>query len=202
MLSVRWDFILPGQLLWNLVLHQNKAKSLFKIKCILFPMTKNDILWTKINNSRISTSAKLGLFTNRQILQKKFIVTLTETLVCWVIRSWVIQVYTILKSSQLLSVCSFSAHIQLIFKKYHHFSSNWLCCKFSLIYLDWGVKSDIFGDISVFSIFCWDASYLSWEASQQNFVFIFLHHLANPNFRDNKNFWAETKFNISSRIHC
>ena len=104
---------------------------------------------------------------------KIFIVTLTETLVCWVIRSWVIQVYTIHKSSQLLSVWSISAYIQYIFKKYHHFSSNWLHSKFSLIYPDRGVKPDTFGDISVFSVFCWDASYLSWEASQQNLVLIF-----------------------------
>ena len=81
---------------------------------------------------------------------KIFIVTLTKTLVCWVIRSWVIQVYTIHKSSQLLSVWSISAYIQYIFKKYHYFSSNWLCSKFSLIYSDRGVKLDIFGDISVF----------------------------------------------------
>ena len=66
---------------------------------------------------------------------KIFIVTLTETLVCWVIRSWVIQVYTIHKSSQLLSVWSISAYIQYIFKKYNYFSSNWLRSKFSHIYM-------------------------------------------------------------------
>ena len=111
---------------------------------------------------------------------KIFNVILTETLVCWVIRSWVIQVYIIHKSSQLLSVAlslvnfsSYSIHIQCIFKKYHYFWSNWLRSKFSLIYFDRGVKPDIFGDISVFSVFCWDASYLSWEASQQNFILIF-----------------------------
>ena len=112
------SLILPGPLLWNLALHQNLYIYKFRLNWILFPMTKNDILWNKIKNSRISTSAKLGLFTNQQILQKKFIVTLTETLVCWVIRSWVIQVYTIHKSSQLLSVWSISAHIQYIFNAY------------------------------------------------------------------------------------
>ena len=49
---------------------------------------------------------------------KIFNVILTETLVCWVIRSWVIQVYIIHKSSQLLSVWSISAHIQYIFNAY------------------------------------------------------------------------------------
>ena len=133
---------------------------------------------------------------------KIFIVTLTKTLVCWVIRSWVIQVYTIHKSSQLLSVWSISAYIQYIFKKYHYFSSNWLCSKFSLIYSDRGVKPDIFGDISVFYVFCWDASYLSWEASQQNFVFIFLLPLTPPNFWDDKKNWCVPKFHLGCKIHC
>ena len=54
-----------------LALHQNLHTDQFKTKCILFPMTKNYILWTKIKNSRRGTSAKLGLCTNQQILQKK-----------------------------------------------------------------------------------------------------------------------------------
>ena len=144
------SLILLVQLLWNLAVHQNKAKPMFKTKWILFPMTKNDILWTKFKNWRNGRSAKFDFFRNHSKNQKIFIVTLTKTFVCWVIMSWVIQVYTIHKSSQLLSVCSISAHIQLIFKKYHHFSSNWLHSKFSLTYSDRGVKPDIFGDISVF----------------------------------------------------
>ena len=168
----------------------------------MFPITKNDILSNKSEFWRISTSAKLGLFTNQKILPKNFCVTLTETFVCSMIRSWVIQVYTIHTSSQLLSVCSISAHIQLIFKKYHHFSSNWLRSKFSLIYSDRGVKPDIFGDISVFSVFCWEASYLSWEASQQNFVFIFLLPLTSPKYRNNKKKSCVFKLYLLSRIYC
>ena len=144
------SLILLGPLLWNQALHQNKAKAMFKTKWMLFPMNKNDILWFKFKNWRSGTSAKFDFFTNHQNNQKIFIVTLTKTFVCWVIMSWVIQVYTIHKSSQLLSVCSISGHIQLLFKKYHHFSSNRLRSKFSLIYSDRGVKPDIFGDISVF----------------------------------------------------
>ncbi len=75
-------------------------------------MTKNDILSTKSQFWRRGTSAKLRLFTNQNILPKNFNVALTESLVCWVIMSWVIQVDTIHTSSQLLSVWSISAHIQ------------------------------------------------------------------------------------------
>ena len=66
----------------------------------------------------------------KKYCQNFFCVTLTETFVCSMIRSWVIQVYTIHTSSQLLSVCSISAHIQLILKKYHHlvnlFITEWV----------------------------------------------------------------------------
>ena len=141
---------LLGPLLWNLAKQQNKAKSMFKTKWILFPMTNNDILWIKFKNWCSGTSAKFDFFRNHAKNQKIFIVTLTKTFVCWMIMSWVIQVYTIHKSSQLLSVCSISGHIQLLFKKYHHFSSNRLRSKFSLTYSDRGVMPDIFGDISVF----------------------------------------------------
>ena len=85
---------------------------------------------------------------------------------------------------------------------YHYFSKNWLCSKLSVIYLDCGVKPATFGDISVFSVFWRHGSYLSWEASQQNFVFIFLLHLTSPNFWDNKIFLAGTKFNITRNIYC
>ena len=112
-------------------------------------------------------------------------------------KSKVIRVYTIHKSSQLLSVWSISAYIQYIFKKYHYFSSNWLCSKFSLIYSDRGVKPDIFGDISVFSVFCWDASYLSWEASQQNFVFIFLLPLTPQTFGTIKKLGVSPSFTLA-----
>ena len=85
---------------------------------------------------------------------------------------------------------------------YHYFSTNWLCSKLFVIYLDWGVKPATFGDISVFSVFWRHGSYLSWEASQQNFVFIFILHLTSPNFWDNKIFLAGTKFNITRNIYC
>ena len=94
----------------------------------------------------------------------------------------------------MLSVWSISAHIQYIFKNYHHFSSNWLRSKCSLIYSDRRVKPDNFGDISVF---CWDASYLSWEAFLQNFVFIFLLQLTSPNFRNNKKIHVSSSFTFS-----
>ena len=44
---------------------------------------------------------------------------------CWVIRSWVIQVYIIHKSSQLLSVWSISAHIQCV---------SWTCFLNTIIF--------------------------------------------------------------------
>ena len=98
---------------------------MFKTYWILFPMTKNDILSTKSQFWRRGKSAKLGLFTNHNILPKIFSVTLTESLVCWVIMSWVIQVDTIHTSSQLLSVWSIPAHIQFVFEP---------ICKNSIIY--------------------------------------------------------------------
>ena len=77
-----------------------------------------DQKWYPINKVSILTQGhigKLGLFTNQNILPKFFSVTLTESLVSWVIMSWVIQVDTIHTSSQLLSVWSISAHIQSVF---------------------------------------------------------------------------------------
>ena len=106
----------PSPLTCYLALHQNLQTNKFKTYWILFPMTKNDILSTKSQFWRRGTSAKLGLFTNQNILPKIFSVTLTESLVCWVIMSWVIQVDTIHTSSQLLSVWSISAHIQCVFE--------------------------------------------------------------------------------------
>ena len=150
-----------------------------------------DQRWYPINQVWISTHkhiVKIWLFFKSSENQQIFSVTLTETLVCWMIRSWVIQVYTIHKRSQSLSVWSIQLLFNVFLKNFIIFSSNWLLSKFSLIYPYRGVKPDTFGDISVFSVFCWDASYLSWEASQQNLVFIILHHLATPNFRDNKIF--------------
>ena len=102
----------PSPLTCYLALHQNLQTNMFKTNWILFPMTKNDILSTKSQFWRSSTLEKLRLFTNQNILPKNFNVALTESLVCWVIMSWVIQVDTIHTSSQLLSVWSISAHIQ------------------------------------------------------------------------------------------
>ena len=81
---------------------------------------------------------------------KIFIVTLTETLVCWVIRSWVIQVYTIHKSSQLLSVWSISARNQCV---------SWTCF-FNTI---------IFYQINFVANFC---LYIMIEGSSQQLLVI------------------------------
>ena len=77
-----------------------------------------DQKWYPINHGWIfaqEVSGKIGNIYKSTENQQNFSVTLTETLVCWVIRSWVIQVYPIHKSSQLLSVWSISAHIQCVF---------------------------------------------------------------------------------------
>ena len=97
---------------------------------------------------------------------------------------------------------SYSMCFMDLFFKYHYFLSNKLCSKLLLIYNDRGVKSATFGDISVFSVFWCNGSYLSWEASQQNFVFIFLHPMTTPNFLGNKVFFAVPKFNITRKIYC
>ena len=81
---------------------------------------------------------------------KIFIVTLTKTLVCWVIRSWVIQVYTIHKSSQLLSVWSISAHIQCV---------SWTCF----------LNTIIFYQINFVANFC---LYIMIEGSSQQLLVI------------------------------
>ena len=107
--------ILPGPLLWNLAIHQIFYTSEFKVNWILFPASKNNVLSKKFEFWRRGSSAKLGLFINQPILSQFFCVTSTESLVCWVIMSWVIQVYNIQKSSQLLSVWSISANIQCVF---------------------------------------------------------------------------------------
>ena len=106
----------PSPLTCYLALHQNEKTEQFKTYWIFFPMTKNDILSTKSQFWRCASLEKVGLFTNQQILSKKFCVTLTESFACWVIMSWLIQVNTIHTSSQLLSVWSISAHIQSVFE--------------------------------------------------------------------------------------
>ena len=102
-------------MLWNLAIHQILYTYKVKLNWILFPASKNIVLSKKSEFWRRSKSAKLGLFTNQPILPQIFCVTSTESLVCWVIMSWVIQVYNIQKSSQLLSIWSISAHIQCVF---------------------------------------------------------------------------------------
>ena len=109
------SLILPGRLLWNLAIHQILYTWEVKLNWILFPASKNNVLSKKFEFWRSSSSAKLGLFINQPILSQFFCVTSTESLVCWVIMSWVIQVYNIQKSSQLLSVWSISANIQCVF---------------------------------------------------------------------------------------
>ena len=109
------SLILPGRLLWNLAIHQILYTCKVKLNWILFPASKNNVLSKKFEFWRSGSSAKLGLFINQPILSQFFCVTSTESLVCWVIMSWVIQVYNIQKSSQLLSVWSISANIQCVF---------------------------------------------------------------------------------------
>ena len=138
------SLIWPGRLLWNLVIYQILYTYKVKVNWILFPASKNNVLSKKFEFWRRGSSAKLGLFINQPILSQFFCVTSTESLVCWVIMSWVIQVYNIQKSSQLLSVWSISANIQCVFwtnlTNTIIFLSNWLCSKFSLIYPYRGVK--------------------------------------------------------------
>ena len=109
------SLIWPGRLLWNLVIYQILYTYKVKVNWILFPASKNNVLSKKSEFWRSGSSAKLGLFINQPILSQFFCVTSTESLVCWVIMSWVIQVYNIQKSSQLLSVWSISANIQCVF---------------------------------------------------------------------------------------
>ena len=109
------SLILPGCLLWNLAIHQILYTSEVKVNWILFPASKNNVLSKKFEFWRRGSSAKLGLFINQPILPQFFCITSTESLECWVIMSWVIQVYNIQKSSQLLSVWSISANIQCVF---------------------------------------------------------------------------------------
>ena len=109
------SLIWPGCLLWNLVIYQILYTYKFKVNWILFPASKNNVLSKKFEFWRRGSSAKLGLFINQPILSQFFCVTSTESLLCWVILSWVIQVYNIQKSSQLLSVWSISANIQCVF---------------------------------------------------------------------------------------
>ena len=200
------SLILPGRLLWNLAIHQILYTCKVKLNWILFPASKNNVLSKKFEFWRRGSSAKLGLFINQPILPQFFCVTSTESLVCWVIMSWVIQVDTIHTSSQLLSVWSISAHIQCgfwsCFINTIIFHQNDFVPNFPLYILIEGSSQTLLVISQFFSFFCWDASYLSWEASQQNFVFIFLLPLTSPNFRNNKKKSCDFKFYFLSKIHC
>ena len=53
-----------GLLKW--ILHQNKDTEQVETNCLLFPVTKDDILSKKSEFCRRGTSAKLGKFTLQQ----------------------------------------------------------------------------------------------------------------------------------------
>ena len=112
--TIAKSLILLGPSLWNLALQKNLHTSLFKTKWILFPWSKNDILWSKFKNSRSGTLAKFDIFKNRQKNPKIFIVRLTKSLVCAVIaHRW----YEFTLSARALS-CSQFGQFQLISNAY------------------------------------------------------------------------------------
>ena len=67
-----------------------------------------------------------------------------------------------------------------IFDKKAYFLANWL----HIIHIPIkGVKPTTLGNFSVFSVLCHYCSYLSWEASQQNFLWKFLLTITSPTFK-------------------
>ena len=74
---------------------------------------------------------------------------------------------------------SFPVWVWIFFDKKAYFHANWLYIIHIRIKR---VKPTIFGNFSVFSVLCHNCSYLSWEASQQNFLWKFLLTMTSPNF--------------------
>ena len=118
------------------------------------------------------------------------------------------RVYLLQKSLFILCTSLHNTHELSIHLCFDVFSSFPMCLwtllikrLFSHILIE-GIKPTTFGNFSVFSVLCHNCSYLSWETSQQNFLWKFLFAMASPNFWDNNNFSCETIFYICSKTYC
>ena len=140
------------------------------------------IFWKKIQNKWSGKLAKFEKTSKQDQNHKIFIITLTEKLVWQIIGICCTSLHNTHEHSVHLCFvifCSFPVWVWIFFDKKAYFHANWLYIIHILLN---SVKPTIFGNFSVSSVLCHYCSYLSWETSQQNFLWKFWFTMAFPNF--------------------
>ena len=136
----------------------------------------------KIQNKWSGKSAKVEKTPKQAENQQIFIVTLIEKFSVadyWYMLYKFTQYTWALSSSLFRHSLLISNEFLKIFDKKAYFAANRLHIMHMQIKR---VKPTTFGNFSVFSVLCHNCSYLSWETSQQNFLWKFLFTMASPNF--------------------
>ena len=140
------------------------------------------IFWKKIQNKWSGKLAKFEKTSKQDQNHKIFIITLTEKFSVadyWYMLYKFTQYTWALSSSLFRHSLLISNEFLKIFDKKAYFAANRLHIMHMQIKR---VKPTTFGNFSVFSVLCHNCLYLSWETSQQNFLWKFLFTMASPNF--------------------